>query len=270
MTNLWVGAIVLAPLLISGRAYADGVGTILKADEIDSTRVKVGAFAVVVHGLGERRRVSGMWDSLETARGYIQTDRSQDDSLEIENGDAEKGSIYLGHRIANGFRSIRVLGGDKRMALRIPTKVIFGTLLGVAFTAGGFVGIASLDDTAHEDTHAGIGHLIAGGLIGSCIGFPLGVSAVDPYDSSLHTQVFGVIPPIAAGYFLARFSAEMGDVGVPLMYLGPICGSLLASELTRNPPEFSPVSVELFPTFDVGLGFHGWAGGCRIWILGIS
>ena len=77
MTKLRVGAVVLVPLLISGTSYADGVdgriGTILRADEIDRSRVKAGTFAVVVHGLGERNRVSGRWVILETTRGYVQT-----------------------------------------------------------------------------------------------------------------------------------------------------------------------------------------------------
>ena len=45
---------------------------ILKGGQIDSSRVEVGAFAVVIHGQGERHPVSGEWERLETARGYIQ------------------------------------------------------------------------------------------------------------------------------------------------------------------------------------------------------
>ena len=47
-------------------------GVILKGGQIDSSTVEVGAFAVVIHGQGERHPVSGEWERLETARGYIQ------------------------------------------------------------------------------------------------------------------------------------------------------------------------------------------------------
>ena len=46
-------------------------GATLTAGEIDSSTVEVGAFAVVIHGLGERHPVSGAWEQLRTDRGYI-------------------------------------------------------------------------------------------------------------------------------------------------------------------------------------------------------
>ena len=46
-------------------------GVVLKAGEIDSGKVHVGAFAEVVYGKGERDPVSGEWEKLVTARGYI-------------------------------------------------------------------------------------------------------------------------------------------------------------------------------------------------------
>ena len=46
-------------------------GVVLEADEIDSSKVRVGAFAEVVYGKGARDPVSGEWDKLVTARGYI-------------------------------------------------------------------------------------------------------------------------------------------------------------------------------------------------------
>ena len=54
------------------RAEDRQAGVILETGEIDSGTVKVGAFAVVIHGLGKRHPVSGKWESLATARGYIQ------------------------------------------------------------------------------------------------------------------------------------------------------------------------------------------------------
>ena len=158
--------------------------------------------------------------------------------------------VFLGPRMANG---IRVLGGGKRAAVRIPTKVVSGTLSGVAFTVIGVGVVASMDDRSSENTHADIGHLLIGMFIGSSVGFPLGVSAVDPYDSLPKTLLVGVIPPVLAGYALAIASEEMEDIGVPVMYIGPIIGSLYASEKWRKSPQARRVSFGLAPTPNGGL-----------------
>ena len=46
-------------------------GVVLKAGEIDSSKVTVGAYAEVIYGTGERHLLSGEWKKLETVRGYI-------------------------------------------------------------------------------------------------------------------------------------------------------------------------------------------------------
>ena len=46
-------------------------GVVLEAGEIDSGKVRVGAFAEVVYGKGARDPVSGKWEKLVTASGYI-------------------------------------------------------------------------------------------------------------------------------------------------------------------------------------------------------
>ncbi len=50
---------------------AEPSGVVLKAGEIDSGKVRVGVFAEVVYGKGARDPVSGQWDKLVTASGYI-------------------------------------------------------------------------------------------------------------------------------------------------------------------------------------------------------
>ena len=73
--------IAISFLSISNRTYADPVGdtagvqagVILEANEIDSSTVEVGAFAVVIYGMGKKGPISGVWESLITARGYIQS-----------------------------------------------------------------------------------------------------------------------------------------------------------------------------------------------------
>ncbi len=44
---------------------------VLEAGEIDSGKVRVGAFAEVVYGKGARDPMSGEWEKLDTASGYI-------------------------------------------------------------------------------------------------------------------------------------------------------------------------------------------------------
>ena len=102
MRMRWVGVVVLFPFLMSGAAYADGdggqVGVILKAGEIDSSRVKAGAFAVVIHGQGKRHPVSGEWEHLDTARGYIQSVDWQQQWLILAQGrDGQRKRIALDH-----------------------------------------------------------------------------------------------------------------------------------------------------------------------------
>ena len=50
---------------------AESSGMVLEAGEIDSSKVRVGAFAEVVYGKGARDPVSGAWEKLDTASGYI-------------------------------------------------------------------------------------------------------------------------------------------------------------------------------------------------------
>ena len=47
-------------------------GVVFEAGEIDSSTVKSGAYVEIIYGKGERDPVSGEWERLDTARGYIQ------------------------------------------------------------------------------------------------------------------------------------------------------------------------------------------------------
>ena len=67
---------VIAAVFTVAQVYAEAAedrqaGVTLTAGEIDSSTVEAGAFAVVIHGLGERHPVSGAWEQLRTDRGYI-------------------------------------------------------------------------------------------------------------------------------------------------------------------------------------------------------
>ena len=64
-----IAAIVLILGLCLPQALMAGV--VLEAGEIDSSKVKVGAYAEIIYGTGERDQVSGKWEKLDTAQGYI-------------------------------------------------------------------------------------------------------------------------------------------------------------------------------------------------------
>ena len=152
--------------------------------------------------------------------------------------------VLLGPRIKNG---IYALGGGKRAAVRVPTKVVFGALSGAAFTAIGFGVIANIDDSSKGLT--GPGYLLIGAAIGSSVGFPLGVTAVDPYDSLPMTLLAGVIPGAVGTDLIWDFH----ETGFLIAYVAPIICSLIASELWRKPPQSRRVSFALAPTLNGGL-----------------
>ena len=82
---------------------------------------------------------------------------------------------------------IRRAGGSKHAAVRIPTKVVFGTLFCVPFTAIG----TNLYNTyfydepeEYEDNPwGGWDSFFYGLVVGGAVGFPVGVTLVDPDDS---------------------------------------------------------------------------------------
>ena len=121
---------------------------------------------------------------------------------------------------------------------RIAKKGVVGTLSGLATT---LVAVRVMDKvwgpTGDPDVDAWrpISFYFIGAAIGLTVGFSLGVTLADPYDSWDKTLLAGVIP---------------GLIGMP--FLGPIT-SLYASEKWRKPPQARRVSVNLAPTFNGGL-----------------
>ena len=122
--------------------------------------------------------------------------------------------------------------------LRIAKKVAVGTLSGLTTTlVAVWVQDKVLEPTGDPDTDAwrSISFNFVGAAIGLSIGFPLGVTLVDPCDSFSNTLLAGVIP---------------GMIGMPL--LSPFT-SLYASEKWRKPPESLRVSFGLASTFNGSL-----------------
>ena len=126
--------------------------------------------------------------------------------------------------------------------LRLLAKVAAGTASGVVFTVIAAGAIAN-------DPRAMGGAFFGGAAIGSSVGFSIGVTKVDPYDSLPMTLLAGVIPG-AMGIGLVWADNETGFL---LLYVGPVIGSLIASELSRKPPQARRVSFALAPTLNGGL-----------------
>ena len=109
---------VVALVAMALRAQADSPfdaedavrgGVILEANGIDSSTVEVGAFAVVIHGQGERHPVSGEWESLATVRGYIQAVNVESLILGLE-GDLGAKQIPL-----NRIQTLVLIGSPKAL-----------------------------------------------------------------------------------------------------------------------------------------------------------
>ena len=200
----------------------------------------------------ETRRVTQPDVLAQAAEGEIQT-TAQGDSVQLETGEVEKEPVYLGHRV-------RGLGGSKHSAVRIPTKVVFGTLFCVASTAISAslydTYLYSEDGTDHLEVNpwGGLDGVLYGLMIGSAVGFPAGVSVIDPDDSLPRTLLAGIIPG-AVGLSLLESTEgwQTGLGGFLLVFVFPPFTSLAASELWRNPSEDHRTSFAIVPTPKGGL-----------------
>ena len=136
--------------------------------------------------------------------------------------------------------------------LRVLKKVAVGTFSGLAFTAMSYGGLDEVlsDDSYSDDGLGGLDFLLVGGAIGCSVGFPLGVSSVDPYDSLSKTLLAGVIPG-AVGIGLLVTSHY--KIGLGVASVVPVISSLMASELWRRSPQDRRVSFGLAPTLNGGL-----------------
>ncbi|MCY3737303.1 MAG: hypothetical protein OXG13_12925 [Gemmatimonadaceae bacterium] len=175
---------------------------------------------------------------------------AEGDSVQVETGEVEKEPVYLGHRI-------RGLGGSKHAAVRIPTKVLSGTLFFVAIA--GISGnlhynyIRSRDEDEWGDGWGeGLESVLFGLFVGSTVGFPAGVTAIDPDDSLPSTLLAGVIPG-AAGLYLLESQANLAAGFGLLLVSCPPFSSLAASELLRNSSEDPHTSLGITPIPKGGL-----------------
>ena len=141
--------------------------------------------------------------------------------------------------------------------LRLLAKVAAGTVSGVAVTALSIPfqdGIVEPSGDPDTDAWRGLEFLLIGAAIGSTVGFPIGVSLVDPYDSFVATLMGGVM---TGGGGLALVGAGRGSwlsvIGGMVALCGPFIGSLSASEKSRQLPQDRRISFALSPTLNGGL-----------------
>ncbi len=158
-----------------------------------------------------------------------------------------EGPVYLGNHIHG-------LGGSKHAGARIFTKVVSGTLSYVAIWGiGSLLYHSYIYDEPEEPAGPmeGVEVFIYGLVAGGAVGFPVGVTLVDPDDSLPITLLAGVIPAAAGLYF---FESEKSVAsGFLLAWVYPPFISLAASELWRNPAEDRRTSFALVPTPRGGL-----------------
>ena len=134
--------------------------------------------------------------------------------------------------------------------LRLLAKVAAGTGLGIVVTA------MTLDIQAAIHEPSGnidlLNSLVTGTAIGWSVGFPLGVSLVDPYDALPKTLLAGVIPGAVGFSYLLLNQDNAGIEAFFFLYVAPSIGSLIVSEKSRQPPQARRVSFALSPTLNGG------------------
>ena len=269
----------------AGSATAAEAGTpeeevVLEASQIDARTVPAGARVVVVHGRGERHRVSGEWARLDTSAGWVQAvdvsalvlarerdlrqqriplDRIQRLVMEGPPSGGTAIDSMGAARKAEVESAVRPLQGpeDDREP-RVFEKLAAGAIGGVVW---GFTGVlagaawASTEDCAQENTLCGLGPVVGAVILGTAgytVGAAVGVSRVDPHD-----QFIPVLGGSAAGLIAGLYLTSAAGILWPTLFAAPIVTATVVSEWTRAPPEDARLSFGLSPT--PGRGFSAAA-----------
>ncbi len=234
-------------------------GVVLKAGEIDSGKVHVGAFAEVVYGKGVRDPVSGEREKLETASGYIKAVDAEGLTLALRQGLGKKRIAFARIQtllLAASSRDMAKLKKATGVELsfariddrnwRIHRKLGAGALVGAGAGLAG-AGFVLLWDKANPQEGDLVGFAVAAsaaifGGIGYVIGVPIGVSRVDPHDRFI-ASLAGSLIGGGVGYHITRQEYKLW----PSCLIFPLVGATAMSEVLRNPPEARRVSVGLAP-----------------------
>lgn len=216
-------------------------GEVLQAGEIDSSKVKVGAYAEVIYETGEK---------LSTASGYIQAVDAE--SLIISQG--------FGKQIA--FEQIRQLIlaessfemdrlkkttyipplRKENKSRRIVGKLVGGVLGGGLFSfVGGTVGM-NVGDCGEDDSFCGLEKFLISGWFAYVVGLPVIMNKMDPHDQFIYSLA-GSLTGGAAGFALFYTKEEFW----PALIICPLVGATIMSEFFRKPPENRRISIGLLP-----------------------
>ncbi len=246
-----IAAIVLILGLCLPQALIAGV--VLQDSKIDSSKIKVGAYAEVIYGMGERNQVSGTWEKLDTVQGYIKAVDAE--SLTIGRGFwkeqiaferiqklimAESGREIDRFKEMTDTLSAKKENGNLRMIKKLGCGALTGFLSGIAGTAI----VAAMDDCHSQSKNIAcfLVPIAIGGGIGWVVGVPVGVSLCDPHDQFKYSLVGSLIGG-AAGLGLIYTKEEFW----PALVICPLIGSTIMSEVFRKPLEVRGVSIGLFP-----------------------
>ena len=211
-----------------------------------------GVILALLEAVDQKTTITGITalDSLSSTYGLIGIYRTG------------RGSGFYGHRfrltfppgadveaIAEAYQNVweDPPSDIENAGLRLLAKVGAGTASGLFYTAAATAGLKSDSSMGFE--------ILGGAIIGCSVGFPLGVTLVDPYDSGPKTLLAGVVP-ILTTYFLLKVSQPREGTVVLLAYGVPVISlisSLTVSELSRQPPQDRRVSLGLSPTLNSGL-----------------
>ena len=143
--------------------------------------------------------------------------------------------------------------------LRVLKKVAAGTFSGIVSTGIAFGGLGEVlvDDSYSDDGLEAVGLLFVSLYVGNLVGFPLGVSKVDPHDSLGKTLLSSCVTGLG-GLGLAVVgsimrSESLAHLGVMVSFVAPPIVSIAVSEKSRKPPQARRVSFGLSPTPNGGL-----------------
>lgn len=240
-------------------------GMVLQAGEIDSSKVKVGAYAEVIYGMGEWDQVSGKWEKLDTVKGYIKA--VDQESLTIGRGFWKKQIAFERIQkliLAESGREIDRLKemadtlsgiGKRRQEQqstdfargRIVRKLAGGILGGIVLgIAGGFAN-AAISECPRDASFCELENFLTVGWYGYVVGAPIGINRMDAHDRFTYSLAGSLIGGAASLAVFTRVENETAENLWPAFVISPLISSIIMSEVFRKPPEVRGVSIGLLP-----------------------
>ncbi len=254
MRRLFVAMLLVMLCLAEGVAEAEGGAAqtemVLTGDELDRHPIEAGMLVEIVYGEGARHGFSGAWEKLVVVRGVVErVDWERRQLVVAQEEDEAKETVAV-----DRIQTMTVIGraelvdsltikkkhrsfGIKNKGLRILAKAATGTGTGLFFT------VISTERLGGE-----IGSDLLGLFIGYSVGFPLGVTLIDPYDSLAGTLMGSILGVLGIWAIALPADDSLGSI----LIIGPIIGSLYMSELSRKPPQARRVSFGLAPALNGG------------------